>query len=90
MPKSGTLVGWRIPADHDRRPARRISKKKAVMAPGHSILVAGAAELVQLRLTQPKLDRRLVLVWRPAASPPAGRAFLALARQHLTPPTGDT
>jgi hypothetical protein len=33
------LVGWRIPADHDRRPARRISKKKAVMAPGHSILV---------------------------------------------------
>jgi DNA-binding transcriptional LysR family regulator len=52
--------------------------------------LAGAAELVQLRLTQPKLDRRLLLVWRPAASPPAGRAFLALARQHLTPPTGDT
>jgi hypothetical protein len=33
------LVGWRIPADYDRRPAGRISKKKAVMAPGHSILV---------------------------------------------------
>jgi DNA-binding transcriptional LysR family regulator len=50
--------------------------------------MAGAAELVQLRLTQPKLDRRLLLVWRPAASPPAGRAFLALARQHLAPPAG--
>jgi DNA-binding transcriptional LysR family regulator len=52
--------------------------------------LAGTTELVQLRLTQPKLDRRLLLVWRPASSPPAGRAFLALARQHLTPPTGDT
>jgi DNA-binding transcriptional LysR family regulator len=52
--------------------------------------LAGAAELVQLRLTQPKLDRRLLLVWRPAASPPAGRAFLALARQHLAPPAGGT
>jgi LysR substrate binding domain len=46
--------------------------------------LAGAAALVQLRLTQPKLDRRLLLVWRPAASPPAARAFLALARRHLT------
>jgi hypothetical protein len=50
--------------------------------------LAGAAELVQLGLTQPRLDRRLLLVWRPAANPPAGRAFLALARQHLTPPAG--
>jgi DNA-binding transcriptional LysR family regulator len=50
----------------------------------------GHAGLVRLRLTHPTLDRRLLLVWRPAASPPAGRAFLALARQHLTPPAGDT
>jgi DNA-binding transcriptional LysR family regulator len=50
----------------------------------------GAAELVQLGLTQPTLDRRLLLVWRPAASPPAARAFLALAHQHLTPPANDT
>jgi hypothetical protein len=48
--------------------------------------LAGDAELVRLGLTQPKLDRRLLLVWPPAASPPAGRAFLALARQHLAPP----
>jgi DNA-binding transcriptional LysR family regulator len=50
----------------------------------------GAAELVQLGLTQPTLDRRLLLVWRPATSPPAARAFLALAHQHLTPPANDT
>jgi DNA-binding transcriptional LysR family regulator len=52
--------------------------------------LAGTTELVQLRLTHPELDRRLLLVWRPASSPPAGRAFLALARQHLTPPPGST
>src|SRR4029450_13502459 len=33
---------------------------------------------------------RLLLAWRPAASPPAGRAFLALARQHLAPLPGST
>jgi DNA-binding transcriptional LysR family regulator len=49
----------------------------------------GATNLVRLRLTHPTLDRRILLVWRPSASPPAARAFLALARQHLTPP-GDT
>jgi len=43
----------------------------------------GVAGLVQLGLTHPKLDRRILLVWRPDASPPAGRAFLALAREHL-------
>jgi DNA-binding transcriptional LysR family regulator len=52
--------------------------------------LAGAAELVQLRLTHPTLDRRLLLVWRPSSSPPAGRAFLALAREQLAPPAGDT
>jgi DNA-binding transcriptional LysR family regulator len=50
--------------------------------------LAGTTELVQLRLTHPTLDRRLLLAWRPAASPPAGRAFLALARQHLAPLPG--
>src|SRR6516164_5339993 len=48
----------------------------------------GAGGLVQLGLTHPRLDRRILLVWRPATSPPAGRAFLTLARQHLTPPPG--
>jgi DNA-binding transcriptional LysR family regulator len=52
--------------------------------------LAATTELVQLRLTHPELDRRLLLVWRPASSPPAGRAFLALARQHLAPPPGST
>jgi DNA-binding transcriptional LysR family regulator len=52
--------------------------------------LAGTAGLARLRLTQPTLDRRLLLVWRPATSPPAGRAFLALAREHLAPPMGST
>src|SRR5262245_56515868 len=43
----------------------------------------GMAGMVQLGLTHPKLDRRILLVWRPDASPPAGRAFLALARERL-------
>ena len=50
----------------------------------------GAAELVQLGLTHPTLDRRILLAWRPATSPPAGRAFLALAREHLAAPPGST
>ena len=50
----------------------------------------GAAGLIQLGLTHPKLDRRILLVWRSTASPPAGRAFLALARDHLAPPPGST
>jgi DNA-binding transcriptional LysR family regulator len=51
--------------------------------------LAGTAGLVRLGLTQPTLDRRILLVWRPATSPPAARAFLALACEHLTPPAGD-
>jgi DNA-binding transcriptional LysR family regulator len=47
-----------------------------------------AAGLVQLGLTHPTLDRRILLAWRPATSPPAARAFLTLAREHLAPPSG--
>jgi DNA-binding transcriptional LysR family regulator len=43
----------------------------------------GADTVAQLGLSRPKLDRRILLVWRPAGSPPAARAFLALARHHL-------
>ena len=50
----------------------------------------GATGLVRLRLTHPTLDRRILLVWQPAASPPAARAFLALARDHLAPHVGST
>jgi DNA-binding transcriptional LysR family regulator len=35
------------------------------------------ARVSQLSLTRPKLDRRILLVWRPATSPPAARAFLS-------------
>ena len=44
----------------------------------------GASEVIELGLTHPKLDRRILLVWRASISPPAGRAFLDLARDHLT------
>lgn len=50
----------------------------------------GTATVAQLSLTRPKLDRRILLVSRPAASPPAARAFLALARHHLASPDGTT
>jgi DNA-binding transcriptional LysR family regulator len=50
----------------------------------------GTAGLVRLHLTHPTLDRRILLVSQPATSPPAARAFLALAREHLTPPKGST
>ena len=45
----------------------------------------GVAGLVRLGLTHPTLDRRILLVWHPATCPPAGRAFLTLAREHLFP-----
>jgi DNA-binding transcriptional LysR family regulator len=46
-------------------------------------VLQGTATVAQLSLTRPKLDRRILLVWRPAGSPPAARAFLTLARHHL-------
>ncbi len=52
--------------------------------------LAGATYLTQLSLTRPKLDRRIMLVWRPATSPPAARALLALARHHLAGPEATT
>jgi len=46
--------------------------------------LAGTARVTQLALTRSRIHRRLVLVWRSAGGSPAARAFLALARQHLT------
>jgi DNA-binding transcriptional LysR family regulator len=46
----------------------------------------GAVKITQLRLTRPRLDRRILLVWPAANSTPAGRALLALARHHLAGP----
>jgi DNA-binding transcriptional LysR family regulator len=61
---------------------------------GLAVLPASGLEstvgLVRLRLTHPTLDRHILLVWQPVTSPPAARAFLALARDHLTPPADST
>jgi DNA-binding transcriptional LysR family regulator len=46
----------------------------------------GVTTVVQLTLTRPRLDRRILLAWPPGTSPPAVRAFLALAQHHLTVP----
>lgn len=48
--------------------------------------LAGVGTVVQLTLTRPKLDRRILLAWPPGTSPPAVRAFLAMAQQHLAAP----
>jgi DNA-binding transcriptional LysR family regulator len=43
-----------------------------------------ATGVIQLDLSRPRLHRRILLVWRTAGTPPAARAFLAIAREHLT------
>jgi DNA-binding transcriptional LysR family regulator len=48
--------------------------------------LAGADAVVQLTLTRPKLERRILLAWPTGTSPPAVRAFLALAQHHLAAP----
>jgi DNA-binding transcriptional LysR family regulator len=54
--------------------------------------VAGATGIATLPLSRPMLQRRILLAWRPAGTPPAARAFLALAAERLgteaTPRTG--
>jgi DNA-binding transcriptional LysR family regulator len=44
----------------------------------------GAAGVASLGLTHPRIERRIVLVWRAANASPAARAFLALATDALT------
>src|SRR4051812_10628303 len=44
---------------------------------------AGATGIATLPLLRPKLERRIMLAWRPAGTPPAARAFLALAAERL-------
>ena len=46
----------------------------------------GATTVTQLTVTRPKLDRRILLTWRPANNPPAARALLTLAHHHLAQP----
>jgi DNA-binding transcriptional LysR family regulator len=42
-----------------------------------------AGDVATIAVTHPKIDRRIVLVWRPGATSPAARAFITLAREHL-------
>jgi DNA-binding transcriptional LysR family regulator len=42
--------------------------------------------VVALTLTRPKLERRILLAWPMGTSPPAVRAFLAMAQHHLAAP----
>jgi DNA-binding transcriptional LysR family regulator len=51
-----------------------------------------ATDVVAVPVTHPAIDRRIVLVWRPDATPPAARAFITLAREQLDAmalPAGD-
>src|SRR6185437_2092228 len=42
-----------------------------------------AGDVVTIAITHPVIDRRIVLAWRPGATSPAARAFVALAGEHL-------
>ena len=42
--------------------------------------------VVPLTLTRPMLERRILLAWPAGISPPAVRAFLAMAQHHLAGP----
>jgi DNA-binding transcriptional LysR family regulator len=40
-------------------------------------------DVATIPITHPTIDRRIVLVWRPGATPPAARAFITVAREQL-------
>jgi DNA-binding transcriptional LysR family regulator len=42
-----------------------------------------ATGVVAVPVTHPAIDRHIVLVWRPGATPPAARAFITIARERL-------
>jgi DNA-binding transcriptional LysR family regulator len=44
----------------------------------------GAPGVAAVDLTHPRIERRILLVWRAENTPPAARAFLALAADNLT------
>jgi DNA-binding transcriptional LysR family regulator len=41
-------------------------------------------DVVALPITRPQIERRIVLVWRPGATPPAARAFVTIARGQFS------
>jgi DNA-binding transcriptional LysR family regulator len=40
-------------------------------------------DVVALPIARPTIDRRIILVWRQGATPPAARAFITVAREQL-------
>jgi DNA-binding transcriptional LysR family regulator len=42
-----------------------------------------ATDVVGVPIARPTIDRRIMLVWRPGATPPAARAFITVAREQL-------
>ena len=42
-----------------------------------------ASDVITIAVTDPTIDRRIMLAWRPGATSPAARAFIALAREIL-------
>ena len=40
-------------------------------------------DVVAVPIARPTIDRRIILVWRQGATPPAARAFITLAREQL-------
>ena len=49
-----------------------------------------AGDVTTITITEPVIERRIILVWRPGATPPAARAFITLAREHLGQPDATT
>jgi DNA-binding transcriptional LysR family regulator len=49
-----------------------------------------ASDVATITITHPVIDRRIILAWRPGATPPAARAFITLARAHLGQPAAKT
>jgi DNA-binding transcriptional LysR family regulator len=48
--------------------------------------LGNAPGVVGVPVTRPAIERRIVLVWRADAVPPAARAFIAIARERLAEP----
>jgi DNA-binding transcriptional LysR family regulator len=42
-----------------------------------------ATDVVAVPVARPTIDRRIILVWRSGATPPAARAFITVAREQL-------
>jgi DNA-binding transcriptional LysR family regulator len=49
-----------------------------------------ASDVVTIAVTDPTIDRRIMLAWRPGVVSPAARAFIALAREHFGQQAGKT